>query len=115
MTDHRKRILACGGRDSWDRKRVFEVLDKLNVAEVIHGGARGADMLSDTWARAKGIPVKVYHPNWKEYGLAAGPIRNNEMLQEKPDLVVAFPGQRGTKDMTQKALAAGIPVMTIEE
>ena len=33
----------------------------------------------------------------------------------KPDLVLAFPGGRGTKDMTTKAEAAGIPVVYVGE
>lgn len=36
------------------------------------------------------------------------------MIDEgKPDLVVAFPGGRGTADMVNKALAAGIKVIRI--
>ena len=36
------------------------------------------------------------------------------MLDEgKPDLVVAFPGGRGTADMIRKAEGAGVPVVTV--
>jgi UDP-N-acetylmuramoylalanine-D-glutamate ligase len=31
--------------------------------------------------------------------------------REKPDLVVAFPGGRGTADMVAKARAAGVEVL----
>lgn len=42
---------------------------------------------------------------------AAGPIRDQEMLDKgKPDLVVAFLGNRGTADMVRRAREAGVPV-----
>jgi hypothetical protein len=39
----------------------------------------------------------------------SGPLRNQRMLDEgKPDLVVAFPGGGGTKDMVRRAVQAGV-------
>jgi hypothetical protein len=41
----------------------------------------------------------------------AGPLRNQRMLDEgKPDLVVAFPGGGGTKDLVRRAVKAGVSV-----
>ncbi len=38
-------------------------------------------------------------------------IRNQQMLDEaKPDMVLAFPGGRGTDDMVSRAEKAGVPV-----
>jgi len=52
---------------------------------------------------------------WSKHGRAAGPIRNQEMIDEcKPDLVVAFPGGRGTADMVRRAKAAGIRVIEVQ-
>ncbi|MEM9912925.1 MAG: hypothetical protein AAF922_19365 [Pseudomonadota bacterium] len=49
-------------------------------------------------------------------GRAAGPIRNKEMLDEGcPDLVVAFPGGRGTANMVKQAQAAGVEVLDKRE
>jgi hypothetical protein len=43
-----------------------------------------------------------------------GPIRNKQMLEEgKPDLMVAFPGERGTANMCKQAREAGVPVMVV--
>jgi hypothetical protein len=43
--------------------------------------------------------------------MKAGPLRNYQMLEEgKPDLVVAFPGGGGTKDMVRRAVKAGVSV-----
>lgn len=45
---------------------------------------------------------------------AAGPIRNQHMLDiGKPDVVLAFPGGRGTEDMIRRAEKAGVPVKRI--
>ena len=46
--------------------------------------------------------------DWTKHGKAAGPIRNQKMLDECPDLVVAFPGGKGTADMVRRAMKAGI-------
>ena len=48
---------------------------------------------------------------WDELGKKAGPLRNQRMLEEgKPELVVAFPGGGGTKDMVRRAVKAGVSV-----
>lgn len=53
-------------------------------------------------------------PSWKDHGKAAGPIRNQLMLDDfKPDLVVAFPGGKGTADMVKKAQDAGVTVILV--
>jgi hypothetical protein len=49
--------------------------------------------------------------DWRKYGAAAGPIRNQRMLEGPPDIVVAFAGGKGTADMVQRARAAGIAVI----
>ena len=55
----------------------------------------------------------VYVPQgeWDELGKKAGPLRNQRMLDEgKPNLVVAFPGGGGTKDMVRRAVKARVPI-----
>lgn len=110
------RVLVCGGRDFSDRETVFAVLDRLKRMHgrltVIQGGARGADALAREWCQAQDSVRMINEPaNWKEHGRAAGPIRNQHMLDEhRPDLVIAFPGGRGTADMVERALQAGVQV-----
>lgn len=112
------RVLVCGGRDYTDRARVKAVLDKLRaergIDALIHGGARGADALAAEWAAAAGVPAQVFLADWSRNGRAAGPIRNAKMLIEgRPALVVAFPGGRGTADMTRRARAAGVEIVEV--
>ena len=114
-----KIVLVCGGRDYTDADRAFEVLDALHAKHtftwVVHGNARGADTLGAMWADSRNIPSTPYPANWTKHGKAAGPIRNQLMLDsEAIDMVVSFPGGRGTADMVRRAKAKGIPVIDSE-
>jgi predicted Rossmann-fold nucleotide-binding protein len=40
-------------------------------------------------------------------------MRNARMLTYKPDLVIAFPGGRGTEDMISQARTAGVTVTKV--
>jgi hypothetical protein len=110
------RVLVCGGRDYTDRKAIYTFLDYLHAEHsftvLIAGGARGADTIAAEWAREHGIGTRIFVANWVAFSKAAGPIRNAQMLTEgKPDLVVAFPGGKGTQDMIDRASAAGVEVI----
>lgn len=109
------RILVFGGRDYSDRGAVYRALDRLHekrgISAVIHGAARGADSLGGEWARARDVAELPFPADWSGLGRKAGPIRNQQMLDEgKPDGAVAFPGGRGTADMRGRCEAAGIKV-----
>jgi len=109
------RILVCGGRDFVDRDFVYQMLDGIaegvDQISVIHGNARGVDRLADDWAMGKHETV-VFSADWGTHGKAAGPIRNQQMLDEgKPDIVVAFPGGRGTADMIRRAKRDGVQIV----
>lgn len=111
------RVLVTGGRDFSDYSLLFEVMDQIHslrpIMVVMHGAARGADSLAGAWARDRGIVVEQYLAKWAEHGKAAGPIRNQQMLDASPDMVVAFPGGSGTADMVRRARAAGVTVMIV--
>ena len=111
------RVLVCGGRDYCDSSRVWGELDTLrrtarhDAMVVIQGGAHGADQIARDWCVSRKVPYDNYPADWNTHGKAAGPIRNQRMLDVgKPDLVIAFPGGRGTADMVRRARAAGVLV-----
>ena len=104
-------VLVCGGGRDTNREAVFAYLDQMHaeepVAVLIHGNDSGADTLAGEWAKANRVHESVY-PH------AAGPIRNQFMLDESlPDVVVAFPGGDGTADMVRRALHAGVPIRQV--
>jgi len=110
------RVLVCGGREFGDRKLLHDTLDNLTIQPtiVIHGAARGADSLAAAWAYEKGIPTWPFPADWEQFGRSAGIKRNLQMLaQGNPDLVVAFPGGRGTQHMVDTASYRGFPVKEI--
>lgn len=111
------KVLVTGGRDYHDWEKVFKTLDELNnqykFTLLINGGAKGVDWLATLWAEARKIELKVCPANWKEYGRKAGILRNHEMLKESPDLVVAFPGGKGTANMVHISKKSGIEVIEI--
>ena len=112
------RVLVCGGRDYADADRMATVLDALHATApftaLIYGMARGADDLAKMWATARGVGRLGFPAQWEKYGKQAGPMRNARMLEKgKPDLVIAFPGGRGTADMMRQAKAAGVPVQQV--
>ncbi|MGQ3297700.1 DUF2493 domain-containing protein [Reyranella sp.] len=110
------RVLVCGGRTYRDMREVSRVLDGLapKPTLIIHGGAFGADSCASEWAYKRGVPEQRFAADWKTHGRAAGPIRNQQMLDEgRPDLVVAFPGGTGTADMVRRAKAAGVRVIEV--
>jgi len=109
------RVLVCGGVAFTDRDHLFAVLDegmRVNgISLIISGMALGADTLAVEWAKERRVELAEFPADWKAHGRAGGPIRNRQMLVEgKPNIVVAFPGGRGTADMTSRAHKAGVDV-----
>jgi hypothetical protein len=116
METKTQRILVCGGRNYFDQARVHATLDQYQPTTIIHGAARGADTLAANYARAKNIEEIACPADWAKYGLKAGFYRNQQMLNDhKPDLVIAFPGGRGTADMVRRAHKAKVAVIEIGE
>jgi hypothetical protein len=115
------RVLVCGGRDYCDSSRVWGELDVLHrqakhdCMVVIQGGAHGADQIAREWCVSREVRYENYAADWTTHGKAAGPIRNQRMIDKgHPDLVLAFPGGRGTADMVRRAKAAGVNVRELQ-
>lgn len=76
----------------------------------------GADWQAHRWAEPTGVPTDPYPADWGRLGRAAGPLRNQRMVDVLTDarhrLVVAFPvgSSAGTMDCCRRASRAGIPV-----
>jgi hypothetical protein len=121
-------ILVCGDRRWDDAQLILNTLSKLNPKmkgtanylsgmKLIVGGARGADKITERLGRMFGANVQVFNAEWGKYGKAAGPIRNRKMLDENPNLVLAFHDDlahsKGTLDTVSEAKRRGIKVQVV--
>lgn len=115
------KILVCGDRKYQDYDAIFNFLSQKRPSCVVHGAAPGADSLAGKAAQALGIPVLEYPADWNRYKLAAGPMRNCQMLVENSDikLVAAFhddiENSKGTKHMVSIAQKKGIETLLFEK
>lgn len=110
------KLLICGSRWWSDEFAVLDEVSKLKPTEIIVGGARGADYFAAKAAINYDILCTTFYADWSRHGKAAGPIRNQDMVDQKPDHCLAFvlPGSRGTWDTVNRCKKAGIPVTIIK-
>lgn len=111
------KILITGSRD-WDDKEAIEKRITIHTKHmnphdvlIIHGAARGADSLSGEVAKDYGYKLSVHPAEWEKYGKhEAGGLRNQKMVNLKPDICLAFPlkDSIGTYDCIRRARKAGI-------
>lgn len=115
-------VLVCGGRNYYDELWLRFALDtishRINLVEVVEGGARGADELAGAWADLHGKLRTTIPADWAQYGKRAGPIRNRKMLEYlqacgNAHMVIAFPGGSGTANMVAQAEQAGIKILRV--
>ena len=117
------KVLVCGGRNFAGWRALERALDLMGPDVIIHGAARGADSLAGRYARENETECRSFPAHWKvqdENGRwvtdrGAGHRRNQQMLDEgRPDLVVAFPGGSGTRNMVKISREQGFPVHIID-
>jgi hypothetical protein len=106
------RLAVVGSRDFPDLDWVsYEVSQLLADTILISGGARGVDSVAEDAARAVGLTVRVYKPDWKKYGKGAGFIRNKQIVDDCDELWAFWDGRsKGTKHSIDLALKADKPV-----
>lgn len=111
------RIIIAGGRDFTNTGMAFSCLESLvNAGDVIISGhASGADTIGEFYAQKNGLPCELYPADWKKYGKAAGPIRNEEMAKTADMLIAFWDGKsRGTKSMIGLAKKHGCRVVVFD-
>lgn len=115
MTDLGSYMLVCGSRDWPKDKRWFITAKMIELrpddAIILTGGASGVDQWAAREARRLNWPTHQINADWWLHGKRAGILRNLEMLDLNPVLVLAFHwGQsKGTAHTIRAAAKRGIP------
>jgi hypothetical protein len=111
------KILVCGSRSFTDEDTLVNYMNqyfsyKKDIV-LISGGADGADTFAEQYAIRHSISKEIYHPNWDKYGLSAGFIRSECMVDCKPDFVIAFWNGISTGTLDTLKLAARNKIKTL--
>lgn len=140
----RQALILLTGSRHWPDPQLLEdtLLNVLHDAledgylgiELMHGGAEGADTIGHQWAWSTGLLIREFPADWEgpcgpecppghrrtnrrrvAYCPLAGRRRNQQMVDEQPDLVVAahHANSSGTADCLRRARKAGIPIHRI--
>lgn len=121
------RILVTGSRewtDEWElQKALLKAASRAGFDEpiiIVHGDCpTGADFWAHKVALHYEWTPEPHPADWDAYGKAAGPCRNQLMVNLGADVCLAFfqPGaaNRGTSDCAARAEKAGIPVKRYPE
>ena len=111
--------IVTGSRDWTDPEPIERALFGLvRGSKVLHGAAKGADLIADGIARAIGLKTYRFPADWTRHGKSAGPIRNRDMAatakvwsgrDRMPVVCLAFPLPQsvGTLDMIALCEAEG--------
>lgn len=102
--------VAVVGSRSITKIRLEDYLPS-DTEEIVSGGARGVDTCAANYARANGIPLREFLPEYDLYGKAA-PLIRNDLIVESADMVIAFWDGRstGTQYVVRKCRQLGKPV-----
>ena len=84
------------------------------VTEIVSGGAKGIDRLAADYARANGISLTEFLPNYARYGRAA-PLRRNEKIADYADAALIFwdGSSKGTAYTAECFRKRGKPLLII--
>ena len=110
------KLIIAGSRTFTDYQKLCQVLapDRHRIAQVITGGARGADQLGYRWAWKHQVRHQLFRAEWERFGKSAGMRRNHQMAQAGDILVACWDGQSpGTAHMIQCMEQLGKPVVVV--
>ena len=103
------KIVIAGSRTITDINILLKVIKLSGYKiteqdEIVSGGARGVDTLAEIYANDKGIPIKIFKPDWNKYGRSAGVIRNYEMAKYCDIGIVIHSGSNGSMNMIKNLI-----------
>lgn len=90
------KLLITGSRNFTDESVINELIRAVEKSEgktvtlLLHGGAKGADSLAQSWAVIHNIPTKIILPDYTKHGGKAAPIIRNQELVKLADVTLAL-------------------------
>ena len=85
-----------------------QTLEKYPITQIISGGAKGADQLSEQYAHEKGLPTCIFKPDYAKFGKTAPLIRNQDIVNAADQVIAFWDGQsRGTAHALEHARKQG--------
>lgn len=106
-----KRVVVAGSRDFNNYPEAEKYID-LCILKIkgryslvfVSGNCKGADLIGEKYAKEHGYEIEIFPAEWKKYGRAAGPIRNEKMAEISDYVICFWDGKsRGTKNMIDMA------------
>ena len=103
------RVVIGGCRDYNDYNSFTSYLYKYLSAyddsiTIVSGHCSGVDTMAERFAHENSFSLEIIPAEWKKYGKAAGPIRNETMVKNS-DAIIAFwdNKSKGTKNLISLA------------
>lgn len=90
------KVMFCGSRKIYSlrdteyvKMAIAQELNKLpSHTTILHGGAMGVDHLTNIIAKSRNFNIKVFYPDYKNYGKYA-PIKRNQEMVDQADRIIA--------------------------
>ena len=87
------KLSVIGSRtfDNYDiLKKYLDTINKrVEITTIVSGGAKGADSLSEKWAKENNKETLIFLHDWNTHGKKAGFLRNNDIISNC-DCVLCF-------------------------
>lgn len=109
------RVAIVGSRGFHKLRDVADYVNGLpQEVIIVSGGAAGVDSTAERTAREREMKVLIFRPNWKEFGRAAGPMRNREIVQSSEAVVAFWDGKSlGTRNTIELAKRMKKPITIV--
>ena len=106
------KLAVVGSRNFNDYNLLKSKLDQIHkrkpITLIVSGGAKGADSLSERWAKENSIETLIFIPDWNKYGKRAGFLRNEDIITNSDAVIAFWDGvSRGTESSINLAKKQG--------
>lgn len=108
--------LAVVGTRTFDGRDFMDfILNRIHanhpLLTIISGDGGKADKAAAAYAKTHGIPLVEFPADWSQYGLSAGPRRNQQIVDEADAVLAFWDGvSRGTRITMDMGVKKGIVV-----